>query len=53
MPTIVTNTDFMKKNKYVKFRYSNNNNSTDTSTIGFGDYSQQHGLVKITLQLLF
>jgi len=32
MPTISTNTDFMKNPKYIKFRYSNNNNSTDAST---------------------
>lgn len=32
MPTIVANTDFMKNPKYIKFRYSNNNNSTDAST---------------------
>lgn len=32
MPTIVTNTNFIKNPKYIKFRYSNNNNSTDAST---------------------
>ena len=32
MPTIITNTNFIKKPRYVKFRYSNNNNSTDAST---------------------
>lgn len=32
MPTIVANTDFIKNPKYIKFRYSNNNNSTDAST---------------------
>lgn len=32
IPTISTNTDFMKNPKYIKFRYSNNNNSTDAST---------------------
>lgn len=32
MPTIITNTNFITKPKYIKFRYSNNNNSTDAST---------------------
>lgn len=32
MPVIITNTNFMKNPKYIKFRYSNNNNSTDAST---------------------
>ena len=32
IPTISSNTNFMPNPKYVKFRYSNNNNSTDAST---------------------
>jgi hypothetical protein len=32
LPTIKKNTSFMKDPVYVKFRYSNNNNSTDAST---------------------
>ena len=32
MPIVIQNTKFMKKPKYIKFRYSNNNNSTDAST---------------------
>ena len=32
IPTISSNTHFMKKPTYFKFRYSNNNNSTDAST---------------------
>lgn len=32
MPTIITNTQIIKKPIYIKFRYSNNNNSTDAST---------------------
>ena len=32
MPSIVSNTDFIKNPTYIKFRYSNNNNSTDAST---------------------
>jgi hypothetical protein len=32
IPTISSNTDFLPNPKYVKFRYSNNNNSTDAST---------------------
>jgi hypothetical protein len=32
IPTISYNADFMTKPKYCKFRYSNNNNSTDAST---------------------
>jgi len=32
IPTISSNVDFLPTPKYVKFRYSNNNNSTDAST---------------------
>ncbi len=32
IPTISSNVDFLPNPKYVKFRYSNNNNSTDAST---------------------
>ncbi len=32
IPTIKSNVDFLPKPKYIKFRYSNNNNSTDAST---------------------
>ncbi len=32
IPTISSNTEFMPDPKYVKFRYSNNNNSKDAST---------------------
>jgi len=32
IPSVIQNTKFMKKPKYIKFRYSNNNNSTDAST---------------------
>jgi hypothetical protein len=32
IPTISSNVDFLPKPKYIKFRYSNNNNSTDAST---------------------
>lgn len=32
IPTISSNTNFLPNPKYVKFRYSNNNNSTDAST---------------------
>lgn len=32
LPVIIQNTNFITKPKYIKFRYSNNNNSTDAST---------------------
>jgi hypothetical protein len=32
MPTIIDHTNFMQNPTYIKFRYSNNNNSTDAST---------------------
>jgi|LauGreDrversion4_2_1035121.scaffolds.fasta_scaffold368353_1 hypothetical protein len=32
LPVIISNTNFITKPKYIKFRYSNNNNSTDAST---------------------
>lgn len=45
MPTIVEKTNFIKNPKYVKFRYSNNNNSTDAATFYSDIYDYTSGEV--------